>query len=57
MIMPDRNMTTLGTLGLMVKVLIYGRSRKVLMVMTEQGVGHRYRMVGDQLRAAPANLC
>ena len=57
MIMPDRNMTTLGTLGLMVKVLIYGRIRKVLMVMTEQGVGHRYRMVGDQLRAAPANQC
>ena len=57
MIMPDRNMTTLGTLGLMVKVLIYGRSRKVQMVITEQDVGHRYRMVGDQLRAAPANLC
>ena len=31
-IMPDGNMTTLWTLGLMVKVLIYGRIRKVLMV-------------------------
>ena len=54
MIMRDRNVTTLG---LMVKVPIFGRSRMVLMVITEQDVGHRHRMVLDLLRAAPANLC